>query len=136
MNGKTLNPLFRMAVIAEAVSVVRMHISRGDDFDAKDAEGLTPLMLAASKNRATVCEALIDAGADLTLCDPAGRDALTIARASGSMKAAEVLSSVILPPEPADEVMPPSKTEHAGWLEVASIVDDWESGIRFGATEE
>jgi RNA polymerase primary sigma factor len=74
VSGKTLNPLFRMAVIAGAVSVVRMHISRGDDFDARDVAGLTPLMLAASKDRAEVCEALIDAGANLTLCDPVGRD--------------------------------------------------------------
>lgn len=136
MNGNTLNPLFRMAVIAGAVSVVRMHINRGDDFDAKDVAGFTPLMLAASKDRATVCEALIDAGADLKLCDPAGRDALTIARASGSIKAAEVLSSVMLPPEPAEESVPLSETENASWLESASIVDDWESGIREAWEEE
>ena len=35
MNGKALNPLFRMAVVAGVVSVVRMHISRGDDFDVR-----------------------------------------------------------------------------------------------------
>ena len=128
MSGKTLNPLFRMAVIAGAVSVVRMHISRGDDFDARDVAGLTPLMLAASKDRAEVCEALIDAGANLTLCDPVGRDALTIARASGSMKAAEVLSAAMLPPEPAEEFVPPSEADIAEWLEPASLDDDWKSG--------
>ena len=62
MSGKTLNPLFRMAVMAGVVSVVRMHISRGDDFDAWDVAGLTPLMLAASKDRAAVCEVLIERG--------------------------------------------------------------------------
>ena len=128
MSGKTLNPLFRMAVIAGVVSVVRMHISRGDDFDAWDVAGLTPLMLAASKDRAAVCEALIDAGANLTLCDPVGRDALTIARASGSMKAAEVLSAAMLPPEPAEEFVPPSEADIAEWLEPASLDDDWKSG--------
>jgi RNA polymerase primary sigma factor len=119
-----------MAVIAGVVSVVRMHISRGDDFDARDVAGLTPLMLAASKDRSTVCEALIDAGANLTLCDPAGRDALTIARTSGSMKAAEVLSVAMFPPEPVEELVPPSEPESAEWLEPASIVGDRESGIR------
>ena len=128
MNGKALNPLFRMAVVAGVVSVVRMHISRGDDFDVRDSTGMTPLMLAASKDRAAVCEVLIEAGANLTLCDPVGRDALTIARASGSMKAAEVLSAAMLPPEPSEEFVPPSEAEDAEWLEPASLDDDWKSG--------
>jgi RNA polymerase primary sigma factor len=113
VNGKALNPLFRMAVMAGVVSVVRMHISRGDDFDARDSTGMTPLMLAASKDRAAVCEVLIEAGANLTFCDPAGHDALAIARKSGSMKAAEVLSAAMLPPEPAEEFVPPSEAEDA-----------------------
>lgn len=136
MNRKTLNPLFRMAVIAGVGSVVRMHISRGDDFDARDVAGLTPLMLAASKDRANVCKVLIEAGANLTLCDPAGRDALTIARASGSREAVEALSAAMFPPEPAEKVVPPSEAEDAEWLEPASIVDDWESGIRGDWEEE
>ena len=135
MNGKALNPLFRMAVMAGVVSVVRMHISRGDDFDARDSTGMTPLMLAASKDRAAVCEVLIEAGANLTFCDPAGHDALAIARKSGSMKATEVLSAAMLPPEPAEEFVPPSEAEDAEWLEPASIADDWEWGIR-GRWEE
>jgi len=130
VNGKALNPLLRMAVMAGVVSVVRLHISRGDDFDARDNTGMTPLMLAASKDRAAVCEVLIEAGANLTLCDPAGHDALAIARKSGSMKAAEVLSAAMLPPEPAEEFVPPSEAEDADWLAPASIADDWEWGIR------
>jgi RNA polymerase primary sigma factor len=125
MNSKTLSPLFRMAVMAGVVSVVRMHISRGNDFDARDNAGLTPLMLAASKDRASVCEALIEAGADLALCDPAGRDALTIARASGSTRAAEVLSAAMARPELVEEVRLEDEAEDAEWLESASMDDDW-----------
>jgi RNA polymerase primary sigma factor len=122
--------------MAGVVSVVRMHISRGDDFDARDVAGLTPLMLAASKDRSEVCEVLIDAGANLMLCDPAGRNALTIAHTSGSVKAADVLSAAMLPPQPLEDFVTPSDGVGAKWLEPAPIVDDWESGIQAGWEEE
>jgi hypothetical protein len=78
----TLNKLFRLAVIAGVETAVKIHIRRGDDLNARDSSGMTPLMLAASKNKASVCSLLLAGGADPGLLDGQGRDALAIARAS------------------------------------------------------
>ncbi len=90
---RPLNRLLRMAVLAGAELAVRMHIRRGDDLDARDRDGMTPLMLAAAKNKAAICILLLDSGADPSLTDPSGRDALGIATASGAADAASVLSA-------------------------------------------
>jgi len=57
---------------------------------------MTPLMLAASKNKAAICTLLLEAGADAFLTDSAGRDALEIAKASGATEAVAVLASNLL----------------------------------------
>lgn len=87
-----LNPLFRMAVLAGVENAVQMHLRRGDNPNARDAAGMTPLMLAASKNKATVCALLLSSGADPLLIDPKGRDALAIAKASVAPSAEAVLA--------------------------------------------
>jgi len=51
---RPLNSLLRMAVLAGVELAVRMHVRRGDDLDARDGDGMTPLMLAASKNKAAL----------------------------------------------------------------------------------
>jgi RNA polymerase primary sigma factor len=53
-----------MAVVAGVESAVKIHINRGDDLNARDDKGLTPLMLSAARNKPTICKLLIDAGAD------------------------------------------------------------------------
>ena len=50
-----MSRLFRVAVIAGAERAVRLHISRGDDLNARDAGGMTALMLASSRDKAHVC---------------------------------------------------------------------------------
>lgn len=70
-----------MAVLGGIETAVRLHIRRGDDLDARDGNGMTPLMLAASKNKGGICSILISSGADASLLDPSGRDALMIATA-------------------------------------------------------
>ncbi len=86
-----LNRLLKLAVMAGVESSVRVHISRGDDLDARDPTGKTPLMLAALRDRAAICVLLLNAGADPSLRDSDGADALAIARASG---ATEALASI------------------------------------------
>ena len=101
---RPLNRLLRMAVLAGVESAVRMHVCRGDDLDARDGDGMTSLMLAASKNKAAICALLLGSGADVSLTDPSGRNALEIAKMSRAAAAVAVLSA------PERETEAPPKT--------------------------
>ncbi|MDP4028380.1 MAG: RNA polymerase sigma factor RpoD [Gallionella sp.] len=91
MPAPPLNLLLKMAVVAGVETAVRLHISRGDDLDARDGGGLTPLMLAASRNKANICRLLLASGVNPDLVDPSGRNALAIAHATGAFDAAAVI---------------------------------------------
>lgn len=80
---KSLNPLLRMAAVAGVQTAIRLHIRRGDDLDAVDEHGRTPLMLAAERGHAEACRLLLEAGADPTITDPGGLDATHLALAAG-----------------------------------------------------
>ena len=92
---KPLNGLLKMAVLAGVETAVKLHIRRGDDLDARDGSGTTPLMLAAGRGKKGVLALLLDAGADPTLVDPEGRDALTYARKSGSAECEAIVLSAL-----------------------------------------
>jgi RNA polymerase primary sigma factor len=83
-----------MAVVAGVENAVLLHIERGDDLNARDASGQTPLMLAAARNKPLIFKLLLDAGADPLLTDPDGNNALFIANASGAREVALQLESV------------------------------------------
>jgi RNA polymerase primary sigma factor len=89
----TLSSFFRMAVIAGVEGAVRVHIERGDDLNARDAGGWTPLMLAAARNKPQICRLLLAAGADPHLSDPRGNNALFIANTKGSREVALLLEA-------------------------------------------
>lgn len=78
-----LDPLFRMAVTAGAVKAVMAHLRRGQDVNAVDRHGRSPLILAAASGHAGLCRVLLDAGADLNFRDREGRDAIEVARQRG-----------------------------------------------------
>ena len=59
---KPMNPLMRMAVLAGVETAVRLHIRRGDNLDARDGGGATPLMLAAGRKKKGVVALLLSAG--------------------------------------------------------------------------
>jgi len=86
-----LNRLLKMAVVAGVETAVRLHVRRGDDLDARDERGLTPLMIAAAKNRGAICRILLEGGATPDLEDPSGRDAHAIARAAGASEATAII---------------------------------------------
>lgn len=92
-----LSRLLKMAVVAGVESAVKIHIDRGDDLNARDAQGQTPLMLSAARNKAAICKLLLDAGADADLLDPSGRSALVIALAAGANEAAQAIETVSVP---------------------------------------
>ena len=91
MPAQPLNQLLKMAVVAGAETSVRLHIHRGDDLDACDGAGYTPLMLAASRNKANICRLLLEAGVNPDLVDHSGRNALAIAHAASAPEAAAVI---------------------------------------------
>lgn len=92
-----LSRLLRMAVVAGVESAVRIHIDRGDDLNARDDKGQTPLMLSAARNKASICKLLLAAGADAELLDPVGRNALSIAQAAGAIEAASAIKAAGIP---------------------------------------
>lgn len=91
---KPLNNLLRMAVIAGVESAVCLHIERGDDLNARDASGLTPLMISAARNKPAICKLLLNAGANAHLIDHTGRTALQIAIDSQASAVADILKVV------------------------------------------
>lgn len=93
----TLSSFFRMAVIAGVEGSVRLHIARGDDLNARDSGGQTPLMLAAARNKQQICRLLLEAGADPLLIDQKGNNALSIAQTKGTREVALLLEAACSP---------------------------------------
>jgi RNA polymerase primary sigma factor len=118
-----LNPLLKLAILAGVESTVCMHIQRGDDINARDGAGLTPLMLAASKNKDRICSLLLCAGADPILVDSMGRDAKAIALANNAVDSFSVIESFSI------EVIDTRMQDHesAASEKAAAVLIDWEA---------
>lgn len=121
--------------MAGVENAVQIHIDRGDDLNARDASGKTPLMLAASRNKSAICRLLLNAGVDHSLLDPSGKTALEIAVAAGSNDCAEILLAIHAPqpcipltepaPDPAtDAVIEPSPSKCPPRAEAATGDDE------------
>lgn len=67
-------------VASDSVEVLEMLLAAGADINARDALGMTPLILTASCGRPTRVAALLRAGADVHLRDAHGKSALDHAR--------------------------------------------------------
>ncbi len=81
-----------MAVLSGVSSALQLHIRRGENVNATDAEGRTPLILAASRDHTDLCQILLEAGADPWIKDKNGNDALQIAVARRNESLAHILS--------------------------------------------
>ena len=97
-NGKTLNQLLKMAALAGIKAVVQLHIRRGDNVNATDDKGRSPLLLAASRGHTETCRILLEAGADPRAVDKEGNDALSIAMGIGNIKLVSLLREHLYPP--------------------------------------
>lgn len=68
-----MSPLFKLALASGRVEIVKLHLARGADVNARDSSGASALLLAASRGRKDVCEILLKHGADPTAMDSVGR---------------------------------------------------------------
>ena len=78
-----LHPLFKLAVSAGSDQLVKLHIARGRDVNAKDESGRPLLAFAISKGRTETLRILLEAGADPHQKDRNGIDAFDLAHTSG-----------------------------------------------------
>jgi ankyrin repeat protein len=76
------------AVVAGDLTRVEALLASGADPNPFDAEGRTPLMLAAERGEEEVAQVLLAGGADPTLTDRLGESALTKAAAHGHRRLA------------------------------------------------
>lgn len=105
-NGVDINATMRdmgcglhCAVETGQDAVLELLTSRGADLNVRDGRNLTPLHLAAVKNRAEACRILLDAGADVNVTGFVSGDGvaestpLHLAAESGARDVAELLIS-------------------------------------------
>lgn len=84
-----------MATIAGVEVAVKLHIARGDDLDARDGTGATPLMLASARKKNGIVRLLLAAGAKPELLDPEGRTALAYAEKSNCAQCIDLLREAL-----------------------------------------
>jgi len=72
-------------------ALVQPPAAKYPSLETKDKDGLTPLLMAASKGASAVAEVLLAAGADVTAADDRGRTALHLAAENGHLDMARVL---------------------------------------------
>lgn len=113
-DASPMSRFLKIAVVSGVESAVQIHVDRGDNLNARDEKGQTPLMLSAARNRAAICRLLLASGADAGLLDPMGRDALTIAKATGSVEAALAIEAACLRPSNDSVCSAPDKPEQPG----------------------
>lgn len=123
-----LSRFLKMAIVAGVESAVRIHIDRGDDLNARDDRGFTPLMLSAARNKPTICRLLIEGGADDGLLDPSGKDALAIAIAAGSHDAALIIEAARSSKHKSNSVEVPSINVALPNGDAPHVVDGPETG--------
>lgn len=90
------SPLFRLAVLYGVNAVVSFYIRRGEDVNARDNLGRSPLILAAARGRFKTCRLLLEMGADPWLKDNEGKNALVIAGESNKAKVERVLREFMI----------------------------------------
>ena len=81
---RPLPPLFGWAARAGSKASVELYIRKGYDINSTDSKGRTLLLISAGRGHADICRLLIEAGANPSLRDTEGHDALSIAVKTGN----------------------------------------------------
>jgi RNA polymerase primary sigma factor len=90
-----ISPLLKMACLAGVEEAVCLHIRRGDDINAIDTAGRSPLILAATRGHVQVCRVLADAGADLLVLDIENKTAIQHAQERGHLSVVMLLQKYL-----------------------------------------
>lgn len=115
---------FTRYIEAGDVRAVRKLAARGEDVNAPDRDGLTPLMRAAKARQRGAALALIEAGADLESTGPAGT-ALRVAIEAGAPEIVRILLDSGARPREGDA----ARARERG-LEAAALAIEAESGLQ------
>jgi quinoprotein dehydrogenase-associated probable ABC transporter substrate-binding protein len=73
------------------IDIAKALIDGKADVNAKSAQGVTPLMVAAAHNNPPIIGLLIEAGADTTAKDNEGKTALDVAQQNGNTESAQAI---------------------------------------------
>lgn len=123
----SISPLFRLALIKGEEASVLLHLRRHAPVNGRDANGRTPLMIAATNGRSGICELLVLEGADVSLRDTEGCTAVDLATRFGHhVIAASLEARIAVSPSPV-----PDETAAADPGEES--IEGWEAEAEFHA---
>jgi len=126
-----LNKLLKIAALNGVVAAVKIHIAKGDDLNARDNAGDTPLMISAKKNHINVCKLLLENGSDPLLLDALGKDAFTIASEVGAKETAALIKSLLpypIAPQQSEQAPAPATTTITDDLVEIEFESEWNIG--------
>lgn len=137
----TLSRLLKIAVANGVEAAIKIHIHKGDDLNACDEAGESPLMIAARRNQANACRVLLENGADPLLKNLNNKTALDIANEANAYDAIAVLKSfqeVPVSPQPIElpKLLATTATKENGYSQLDAednlvqdqVVEEWSFG--------
>lgn len=101
---------FADAILFQDINTVKRYLDGGEDVNAVDEYGFTPIIEAAVANRADVAQLLLAYGADINEPDLAGRTALHWAADNNNLSFVEMLLNAGADPNARDKANQPAMT--------------------------
>ena len=90
-----MNRLFKLAILSGSQPAVHLHVENGVDINDVDADGQSPLMLAAKAGDVEMCRILVEAGGDARQRDRTGRSCIEHAVAAGKTAVSSYLTELL-----------------------------------------